>query len=647
MLNNDSLNQLKQLKQSIEDQKEYAEGVVKGTQRRFGFVILEDGREIYLSPDEMQKVFPGDRVRILITSDKKKKPNGTLEALLESTLTEFTGRYVVKGQGHFVEPDLPRLSRWIFIPPSARKEAKVGDFVHCKISRHPYPQAKPQAKVLRVIGAQEQVGIEADYVIAKFGLQQPWPQDWQDNLEEVDSTLREDLSDLPFVTIDAASTLDLDDALYARASDDGWQLQVAIADPCALIAPGSALDQSICERGSSIYLPGQAVAMLPQELANDICSLAPKQLRPALVCQMEISADGSIASYQMLAAMVQSQAKLSYQEVADSINNTDSASEDCLAQQDNIAALQQVATALRKHRQEHHLVIDGRQDYHLILDEQRKLARIDAQEKNSAHILVEECMVATNRCASDMLGTQGIFIGHEGFRSERLPDVRKLAEEQLDLTETDFAEPQGYNLLMHKVQEANSEFPLRNVLSRLLTRSRLSASVTPHYGMGLPAYTTFTSPIRKYSDFLVHRQIRAKLLSQTPATPTQEQLDSLQQTLDNARQARFQMEQWLKCQYMQPLLGKRFKGQVSQVNSNGFTVRLDENYIEGFVETRQLDEKYSFDPMRLRLKSKSRTIELDQAIEVVVQEVNCDQRSIRYTITAPACESIEADQPAA
>ncbi|MEE8058362.1 MAG: VacB/RNase II family 3'-5' exoribonuclease [Pseudomonadales bacterium] len=687
MLNNDTLSQLKQLKQQIQDSKEYAEGIVKATQRKFGFVVLEDSREIYLPPDEMQKVFPQDKVRILVVTENKSqdakadgrkaktsktkgsksknsksKVRGTLEALLESPLNEFNGRYIVKGQGHFVEPDLPRFNRWIFIPASVRKGAKDGDYIRCKISRHPYPQAKPLAKVLTIIGASDKTGIEADYTISKFQLEPEWPTNWKHCLQSVDTEQRQDLTKLSFITIDAPNTQDMDDALYAQTTDTGWQLQIAIADPCALIPVDSALEKLAQQRSTSIYLPGRTVAMLPEELANNLCSLALQQTRPVLVCTMSISSDGKIDDYTMAEALICSQAKLSYDHVANFLDThhstpqnlkageTDKDLTACYDQRENLQALHAASSALRKHREQNHLVINGRQDYHLMLNSQRKLDHIEIQQKNSAHSIVEECMVAANRCAADMLREQGLFIAHAGFRQERIPDVRKLADEQLSLTEIDFATPEGYQQLMKSIDGQTLTFPLRSVLSRLLERSYLSTTASPHQGMGLPAYTTFTSPLRKFSDFMVHRIIKAILNQRPKPDYPQEKLDALQQAQNNARQASSQMEQWLKCQFMKPLQGKTFSGQVSQINSNGFTVRLDEHLIEGFVEIRLLGEKYSFDPMRLRLSSKSQTIELDQAIKVVVKEVDCNQRSIRYTLPAmdkSAPVTKQPDQPTA
>jgi VacB/RNase II family 3'-5' exoribonuclease len=631
MLDKNNLAQLKQLKQKLVDQKEYVVGIVKSTQRRFGFVVADDGREIFLPPEEMQKVFPGDTVRVLLKTDDKGKVSGIVEKVKSSTLTEFTGRYVVKGQGHFVEPDMLRFNRWIFIPSQARKEAKAGDLIRCKISRHAYPHAKPQAKILKIIGAEDQVGIESDYMVDKFQLEHEWPDNWQASITEIDASKREDLTDIPFFTIDAENTKDLDDAVFATSTDDGWQLQVAVADPTAVIIADSELEKAIAKCGTSVYLPGKSLPMLPAELANDRCSLLPSQDRASLVCTMNIRSDGSITDYTMTQAMIRTKNQLSYTEVANVIDGNE-ASPHCSEHIETITTLNQLSQALRNNRKHNNLVIDGRTDYQFILNDQKKLARIEIKPKNTAHIIIEECMVAANRCAADLLGEHGVFISHTGFRKERLPDAHKLGQEQLGLTDIDAATPEGYRQLMASIDDDNTEFPLRSVLSRLLERSQLSTQRLPHYGMGLAFYTTFTSPIRKYTDFLVHKLIKAKLNGHTPQHPNQEQLDSLQQALGNARQARFHLEQWLKSQFAKGLIGQQLSGHVSQINSNGFTVRLDESLIEGFVETKPLEGKYSFDPMRLRLSNKAQTIELDQPIDVVVKAADSKERSIHFTL---------------
>lgn len=655
MLDKDSLSQLKQLKQQIEDNKEFADGVIKGTQRKFGFLVTDDGREIYLSPEEMQKAFPDDRVRILVVrteGDKqagsktaRDKVSGRIEKILKPGVSEFTGRYVVKGKGHFVEPDLPRNNRWIFIPPAARKNAKPGDLIACKLARHPFPQGKPQAKILRVIGPETAQGIAAEYMIAKFELEPEWPRDWQKSLASGDPSSRVDLTALPFVTIDAPGTQDMDDALFAEPADGGWQLQVAIADVAALVPAGSELDKLAQRRATSIYLPGRPVPMLPPALAVERCSLLAGLERPALVCSLKIAGDGEILAFQFQEATIISRAKLAYEQVANFLD-TRQADAEVEPHSGTLQALQGAASALLARRKQDNLVIAGRQEFRLVLNDQARLDHIEQLSKTSAHSLVEECMVAVNRCAAQWFGDRGLFIEHPGFRPERLPDVRKLADELLGLKDVAFDSIEGYMQLMKAIDDEALAFPLRAVLSRLLERSRLSLTPRPHQGMGLPCYSTVTSPIRKYSDLLCQRMIKAKLNQQPVPQLANKLVEGLEQRLDIARQARYQMEQWLKCEYLEPLQGQTLPGVVTQVNSNGFTVRLDQHLIEGFVETRQLEEKFSFDPMRLRLKSDRCTVELQQAVNVTIASVDRKQRSIRFQLALPT-ETAETPASAA
>jgi ribonuclease R len=349
---------------------------------------------------------------------------------------------------------------------------------------------------------------------------------------------------------------------------------------------------------------------------------------------MAVATDGKISGYRITEATIRSRAQLSYSQVAQLIDGGDT-SADYAAMVNTLAEL---ASAMRQHRDSHHIIVKDRPEFRLILNAQGKIERIEPQLKTSAHPLVEECMVAANRCAADMLGQQGLFNCHRGFRPERLRDASKLAEEQLQLSELDLSTPQAYQQVMKAAASLkDAELPVQSVLSRLLERGRLSAELAPHFGMGLAGYTSFTSPIRRFADFIVHRLIKALLKQQDPDYPSQQQLDELQLNLDKSRQARQQMEQWLKCQYLQNQLGNKASGVISQINSRGFTVRLDDNGIEGFVETRSLGKKFSFDPMRLKLNSDDASLQLDMPVKVVIKEVDCAQRSIHFTLdTEPA-----------
>ncbi|MDB6060086.1 MAG: exoribonuclease [Verrucomicrobiaceae bacterium] len=649
MLNNDALAQLRSLKQQILDDKEHARGTVRGTQGRFGFAVLADGREIYLPAEQMQHVFPDDCIDIEIVTGPEGKPVALLEKLASTELRDFTGQYVVRDNAHFVEPDLPRLSRWIFIPPKQRMNAKHGDFVRASITRHPFEDGRAQARVEKVIGDAAQKGIEANYALTRFRLHdRALPIDENDLLTP-DFTARRDLTALPFVTIDGAETRDMDDALFAEKNADGWKLAVAIADPSAWVKPGSKLELAIAQRGSSIYLPRLNVAMLPDVLANDRCSLQPNIERLAIVCELQIDNTGKVVHYEFSEALIRSCAKLSYDNVSEFLNTQTVTEEN--AWSDSVRELFAISQQLQQQRARDHIVLPERGDYRAHYDENGKIASYSRQEKNSAQQLVEECMVAVNRSAADFLkndalaNSVALFVAHRGFRPERLENVTRLLNEQLpELADRDVTTLDGYTALMQTLAELEHELPLREILFRSLERSQFSNKPTPHFGMGLPCYTTVTSPIRKFNDYLMQRAIKTKLRGETAEPIAVEQIEHIQDCGDRARQASNLAQQWLDCVYLQQQLqqspGQIFRSEIVHVTSSGIVVRLLDNGIQGLVDTRRSGEKFSFDNVYMRLSSATQQFLLLQQVDVTITAIDMKKRAISFQLAPIAVAEV-------
>ncbi len=634
MLDVNALSQLRQLKQSIEAQKDRADGVVRGSQGRFGFVRLDDGRDIYLAPEQMQRVFPEDRVAIEVITGADGKLSAQLETLLASPLRDFTGQYVIRDGAHFVEPDLPQLSRWLFVPPKLRRGANHGDFVRARINRHPFEDGKPQAKIDAIIGGTDKPFIEADYALARFDCPTDDLQADERDLRAPDLSQRADLTQIAFVTIDGADTEDMDDALYAERNGDGWKLLVAVADPDAWIVPGSKLEQAIAARGCSIYLPGRTLPMLPRELATVHCSLLPNVDRAALVCTLQVGSDGVIADFQFSEARIRSRAKLDYDTAAALIASGGEAEAGS-----SLAVLNEVTAALAAQRGRDHLLMPDRPDYSFSVDAQGHLTAIHRRAKTIAHRVVEECMVATNRCAAQWLSDgDALFVDHPGFRTERLDQLRKLiathcpALADPENKESDLTALPGYIAAMQALERAAGELPLRSIASRSLARSQFSRRAAPHFGMGLPAYTTITSPIRKFGDLLLHRSLKAKLAGTAPPSIDDATLATLQLSSDRARQAARLAEEWLECLWLQQQPAQPYEGVISHLNSSGFSVRLDENGIEGFVDTRKRPGKYSFDQTLMRLTGGDGTFQLEQRVRVSVTGVDVRKRSVQLAL---------------
>jgi ribonuclease R len=653
MFNADALNQLRQLKTDIEESKVVYPGTVKATNGRFGFVALDEGRDVFLPPEEMQKVLPGDRVNVTEQEGDKGKTQGVVDELLESELDTFVGRYIIRGKGHFVAPETPGINRWIFIPPKERQNAEPDDFIYCKVHRHPIKDGKGQARILKVIGKAGDTGIERALTLATFDLPDTWPGTVQAQAEALDESAinahradREDRTGQPYVTIDSPGTQDMDDALLAEPNPTGWKLSIAIADPTALIEPGSPTEQEAFRRATAIYFPGEPLPMLPDGLSTRLCSLMPQAERLALVCDLQVNNDGSLGDYSFHQAVIKSQGKLSYELVSHLIEGR--IDDEIRALPDTVTnsldQLHQAATALRKWRSEHALLSGDRPEFRLRLDENRRIRQIEPAVQNEAHRLVEECMVAANRCAADFLSQHsgGLFIQHPGLRGDRIDNIRALLQTFAPaLSELDVTSAEGFRALMKQAQGLAAEVPVKTIISRQLARAELSANPAPHQGMGLAAYTTFTSPLRKYTDFHVHRLIKSALWGEQPATLDAAQLEALQRAQLHARQAANSLENWLKSDFARTLGDGELSGLISRTTPAGFFVRLDSNGLEGFVSCKTLDGKFSFDPVTLRLvhNKNGRIFQLEQPVTVTFTGVDEERKQIVFDLVEKPTET--------
>jgi len=658
MLNADALSQLRQLKSDIEEHKVVYPGTVKATNGRFGFVALDDGRDVFLPPEEMQKVLPGDRVNITEQDGDKGKTQGVVDELLQSRLDTFVGRYIIRGKGHFVAPETPGINRWIFIPPKERQNAEPDDYIYCQIHRHPIKDGKGQARILKVIGKAGDAGIERALTLATFDLPDTWPEAVLAQTEALDESVienhrseREDRTDQPYVTIDSPGTQDMDDALFAEPNPTGWTLSIAIADPTALIDPGSPAEEEAFRRATAIYFPGEPLPMLPDSLSTRLCSLMSQVDRLALVCDLQVNNDGSLGDYSFHRAVIRSQGKLSYELVSNLIEGR--VDDDIKALPDDVTnsldQLHQAATALRKWRAEHALLSGDRPEFRLRLDENRRVRQIEPTVQNEAHRLVEECMVAANRCAADFLGKQsrGLFIQHPGLRSDRIENIKALLEGFApQCSSLDIDQAEGFRELMKKTEGLDAEVPVKTIISRQLARAELSLKPGAHQGMGLSAYTTFTSPLRKYTDFHVHRLIKSALWDTPMKDLDDSRLEILQRAQLQARQAANSLESWLRSDFARTLGEGHLTGTISRTTPAGFFVRLDCNGLEGFVSCKTLDGKFSFDPVTLRLvhNKNGRIFQLEQPVTVSFAGVDDERKQILFNLVDAPEEADNSDK---
>lgn len=647
MFDKSAMAQLQSLKKEIHDNTPRFQGRVRSTQGRFGFVDNDQGSSYFLSPDEMEKVLAGDLISYRVEEQGDGKQQAFVESLDETATNTFIGRYTIRGKGHFIAPDDPMVDRWMFIPPKLRNKASDGDFVRARLSQHPYKSGKPQAEILEIIGQLGSPGFERKVIETKFDFTSEIPAEIIEAAEQIcqsdqESLLenRTDLTHLAFVTIDSAGTRDIDDALYAEAQSDGWNLWVAIADPAAVVTPGSQLDQFAKQRATSTYYPDAVVPMLPAQISEQLCSLQQGVVRPAMVVELRIGENGDVRHTAIHSAKICSQAKLSYHQVAALIAGSDN---DIAAElQGPLLHLWDCAKSLNEYRKKQCLLIDERPDYKLVLNEELQVDEIIKLERNDAHRLVEECMLACNRSIADWLTEKnsGFFITNGGVRTERLGDVMSLIKETLELaSKPKLHELESYIDVMQQVADYQGDIKLRDIIARQQDRSLYSLTSAPHMGLGFRCYTTFTSPLRKYNDLEIHRIVKQCLSTDDEPInlPTAEALKSIQEQQLKSRQAANQVEYWMKLQWLKKQsIDAVQEVSIVHIGGQGMTCRFEDSGIEGHIECRKSKKgnkpQWQFDSQNMTQTLGQQVYSIGQLIKVNICELNLEDRSLKLSL---------------
>ncbi|WP_318378387.1 exoribonuclease II [Enterobacter sp.] len=631
---------LAQLKQQLHSQTPRAEGVVKGTEKGFGFLEVDGQKSYFIPPPQMKKVMHGDRIVAVIHSDKDRE-SAEPEELVEAFLTRFVGRVQGKNDRLSIVPDHPLLKD--AIPCRAARgvehDFKEGDWAVAEMRRHPLKGDRGfYAEMTQFITFGDDHFVPWWVTLARHNLEKEAPNGAATEMLNEDLE-RVDLTALDFVTIDSASTEDMDDALYAQELTDGkLQLTVAIADPTAWIAQDSPLDNIAKVRAFTNYLPGFNIPMLPRELSDDLCSLRANELRPALVCRMTISADGTIEdNIEFFAATIQSKAKLVYDEVSDWLEGTGSWTPESDAIAAQIRLLHRICLARSEWRTTHALVFKDRPDYRFVLGEKGEVLDIVAEPRRIANRIVEESMIAANICAARVLRDKlgfGIYNIHMGFdpaNGEALAALLKTHGMHVDAEEVLTLE--GFCKLRRELDAQPSGF-LDSRIRRFQSYAEISTAPGPHFGLGLEAYATWTSPIRKYGDMINHRLLKAIVKNESIARPADDITQQMAERRRLNRMAERDVGDWLYARFLKDKAGTdtRFAAEIIDISRGGMRVRLIDNGAVAFIPAPFLhavrDELVcSQESGTVQIKGET-VYKVTDVIDVTIAEVRMETRSV-------------------
>ncbi|MHC9515001.1 exoribonuclease II [Enterobacter mori] len=631
---------LAQLKQQLHSQTPRAEGVVKATEKGFGFLEVDGQKSYFIPPPQMKKVMHGDRVTAVIHTEKERE-SAEPEELIEPFLTRFVGKVHRKDDRLSIVPDHPLLKDAIQCRAArgVEHDFKEGDWAVAEMRRHPLKGDRGfYAELTQFITFGDDHFVPWWVTLARHNLEKEAPDGVATEMQD-EGLSRRDLTSLDFVTIDSASTEDMDDALFAEETADGKvHLTVAIADPTAWIVEGSKLDEMAKVRSFTNYLPGFNIPMLPRELSDDLCSLRPNEVRPVLACRMTIASDGTIEDdIEFFAATIESKAKLAYDDVSDWLENTGTwqPENDAIAAQ--IRLLHRVCLNRSEWRKTHALVFKDRPDYRFVLGEKGEVLDIVAEPRRIANRIVEEAMISANICAARVLRDKlgfGIYNVHTGFdpaNTEALAALLKTHDVHVDPEEV--LTLQGFCKLRRELDAQPSGF-LDSRIRRFQSFAEISIEPGPHFGLGLEAYATWTSPIRKYGDMVNHRLLKAIIKGESVARP---QYDSTVQMAERRRLNRMaerDVGDWLYARFLNDKAGTdaRFPAEIIDISRGGMRVRLVDNGAVAFIPAPFLhavrDELVcSQENGTVQIKGET-VYKVTEVIDVNIAEVRMETRSI-------------------
>lgn len=676
-------------------EKDLISGRVIGHREGFGFMSRDgEGGDLRISKQNMLTLFDGDRIQMRISgTDHKGREQASLVKILERNTKQVVGRLHCDQQHYYVVSENDRIPHEIDINQNQLAGAETGQYVVVTISEYPCHRYNALGEITEVLGDASDADIEIDVIMRGHGIPHEWPNDVTGAASQFGATVapehkanRVDLTQVPFVTIDGEDARDFDDALFCETlNNGGWRLRVAIADVSHYVKPNSPLDNEAQSRGTSVYFPGRVVPILPEALSNGLCSLNPNVDRLVMVCDMEISAQGQMQSYQFCEGVIHSHARLTYTQVNALLSKPNSKQGQAMARQHSdivphLHTLHELYQALAKARGIRGSIDFDKPETQFQFNQQRKLVGIVPAQRNDAHRLVEECMLCANVATArflQQLKLPALYRNHKGPQQKKLTTLRTyLNQKGLQLGGGDKPEPKDYDVLMLSLKGRPDAAAIQAMLLRSLSQAEYSEKNQGHFGLAFEEYAHFTSPIRRYPDLLVHRAIRSVIQGQESGGPLRRLFKSItgagkdpvqrvnsqsaasgeQQaartdrypysTADmhtlgeqcsklsrRADKAGWDVEAWFKCDYMQDKVGEQFSGTITTVTGFGLFIELEHTGIEGLLHISDLkDDHYQFDESRQQLSGERqrKKYAIGDNIDITIARVDMQRKIIEF-----------------
>jgi ribonuclease R len=638
-------------KYQVKALQNHVEGIVDMAQSGSAYLLVDGmDEDIFIAPRKLRNALHGDKVKVFVYAKRNGKHlEGEVLEILHRSKTEFTGVIQLTPRVAFLIPDNKKMLHDIFIPLDLLKGAKDGDKAVAKLTEWPEGAKNPMGEIVHVLGKQGENATEMYAVLAEYGFPLEFPKAVEKESEAISEKMdpkeiakRRDFRDTLTITIDPVDAKDFDDAISFKKLEDGnFEVGVHIADVSYYVQPGTELDKEAENRGTSVYLVGKVIPMLPEKLSNELCSLRPNEDKFCFSAVFKIDLKGNVLDEWYGRTIIHSRRRYAYEEVWDILQSG------LGDYKEELTILNTIAHALRATRFKNGAINFETTEVKFTLDETGKPIGVYVRERNDAHKLIEDFMLLANRKVAEFIATKGkkknaltfVYRVHDSPNEEVLQGFAKFAARfgYKVNTKSHREISTSLNQLMADVEGKTEQNVLTQLAIRSMAKAVYTTKKTSHYGLAFDYYTHFTSPIRRYPDVMAHRLLQHYLDGKSTVDPEIYEKMCLHssQMEKRASDAERLFTKYKQAEYLSEQVGETFVGIISGVTEWGIYVEIVENKCEGMIRLRDInDDFYVLDPENYSIVGQrfKRKYQLGDEVNIKVKKVELTKKQIDFEL---------------